>query len=306
MTAPRVWIDFAAFEAWYATLRDGLIAVPGVKHAHFFEWLKLGSPGAGPPPHPWPPEEDPLPTLESEPLLPVPSVSDAPPWETSPSEAAPSAAPAEDRATPVPEETTPRRRVRWTEPRAVADLVAYTDGSGTQAHLACGAGVVVVDGRPETVATWTGVEGVPWIGGGVVVLEVSWHLGLGTNNHAEVCAAGLALGVTDTPDWHAVPLEIRTDSTYVQGCLTAAHDPSPQRPNARVIGAARRRMRERADEHGEVWPARRVTVHHVEGHTGEPGNDRADALAGAARLRPPTPQIALARSPSTRITPEAP
>jgi ribonuclease HI len=299
-----------AFEAWYADLRRTQAAVPGVDQARFFQWLALGSPGSRPAPDPWPPRDEaegsPAPVGESENPA-AAELPEAPPWETETDATEPlPVAPFPDEAAAPADEHAPSprspRRARWSEPRPIADLVAYTDGSGTRAHLVCGAGVVIVDGRPETVSAWEGVEGVTWLGGGVVVLEVSRHLGLGTNNHAELCAAGLALGATDTPDWHALPLEIRTDSTYVEGCLTAPSDPEPHRPNARVIVAARRRMRERADEDGEVWPARRVAVCHVEGHTGEPGNDRADQLAGAARLRPPHPT----ERPESLTPPESP
>lgn len=136
-----------------------------------------------------------------------------------------------------------------------AELIAYCDGSGTQAHLPCGAGVVVYDGAD-------------------VVLEASRSLGLGTNNHAEVSAVRIALAITDTPAWRARPLVVRTDSMYAIGALTAPAAPPLGRPNARLISVTRGLM-----------VGRTVRFEHVRGHSGEPGNERADELAGLARLR---------------------
>lgn len=134
-------------------------------------------------------------------------------------------------------------------------LVAYCDGSGTMAHLPCGAGVVIYDV-------------------GEVVMEASRYLGPGTNNHAELSAVRVALAITDVPGWRERRLLVRTDSMYTIGALSAPHDPVPERPNARLIVATRR-----------LLVGRRVFFQHVKGHSGEPGNERADALAGLARLR---------------------
>lgn len=136
-----------------------------------------------------------------------------------------------------------------------AELIAYCDGSGTQAHLPCGAGVVILDGDD-------------------VVLESSRSLGLGSNNHAELSAIRVALAVTDVPGWRARPLVVRTDSMYAIGALTAPEAPAPERPNARLIIATRR-----------LLAGRSVRFEHVRGHAGEPGNERADFLAGLARRR---------------------
>lgn len=140
-------------------------------------------------------------------------------------------------------------------PDDAPELVAYCDGSGTQAHLPCGCGVVVVDQ-------------------GEVVLEASRALGLGTNNHAEISAARVALAVTDTPEWRTRPLVVRTDSMYTIGALTAPRAPAPERPNARLIAATRK-----------LLAGRVVRFEHVRGHSGEVGNERADELAGLARRR---------------------
>ena len=126
-------------------------------------------------------------------------------------------------------------------------LVVYTDGSGTVAHLPCGAGVVVYDGD-------------------VVMLEASRHLGLGTNNHAELSAVRVALAITEP--WRDRPLVIRSDSLYTIGALTAPCAPDEWRPNARLIGIIRRAL-----------VGRVVSFEHVRGHAGDIGNERADQLA---------------------------
>ncbi|MDO9016655.1 MAG: RNase H family protein [Deltaproteobacteria bacterium] len=133
------------------------------------------------------------------------------------------------------------------------NLVAYTDGSGTMAHLPCGAGVVVYD------------DGVP-------VLEASRPLGLGTNNHAELSAIRVALAITD--DWRHRPLTIRTDSEYCLGVLTAPRGPRSDQKNGRLIHLIRLAME-----------GRDVVFEFVKGHAKIEGNERADKLAGLARKR---------------------
>ncbi len=138
-----------------------------------------------------------------------------------------------------------------------APLVAYTDGSGTIATKPCGAGVVVYDGDD-------------------VVLEVSRHLGNGTNNRAELCGIGLALAVTDEPSMRVRALVIRSDSTYAIGAISAAHGPWDGAANAKLIRYVR-----------SLLVGRSATFEHVRGHAGVAGNERADKLAGLARLRIP-------------------
>ena len=140
-------------------------------------------------------------------------------------------------------------------------LVAYTDGSGTIATKVCGAGVVVYDGDP--VAS----ELAP-------VAEASRHLGLGTNNHAELSAVRVALYVTAQPPFVGRPLVIRTDSEYVITMCRWRGALDPERKNSALVNIIRRAL------HG-----RQVRFEHVAGHSGIPGNERADVLAGLGRVR---------------------
>lgn len=69
---------------------------------------------------------------------------------------------------------------------------------------------------------------------------------------------------------------VRTDSMYTIGALTAPHETPPDRPNARLIALVRKAL-----------ATRLVRFEHVKGHSGVAGNERADKLAGLARLRVP-------------------
>lgn len=140
-------------------------------------------------------------------------------------------------------------------PRDEGAIVAYTDGSGTVADQPCGIGVVLC-WRAE------------------VILEVSVGYDRGTNNAAELLAIRHALWAAGAGLMGRRPLEVRTDSMYCIDALRAAYDPHPRATNATLITAIRARIAERPG---------RVYFFHVRGHTGEPGNTRADQLAGRAR-----------------------
>jgi ribonuclease HI len=133
-------------------------------------------------------------------------------------------------------------------------LVAYTDGSGTIPTKPCGCGVVICDG-------------------GEIIAEASRHLGLGSNNHAEVSAVRVALWLTKDMDR---PLLVRADSDYAIKALTKEWDPWPTQPNARLITMTRAAM-----------VGRKVTFELVPGHDGIAGNERADALASIGRKTRP-------------------
>lgn len=139
-------------------------------------------------------------------------------------------------------------------PREPGALVAYTDGSGTIATEPCGAGVAIY---------W---QTSP-------IIEVSVPYEYGTNNSAELLAIRHALWATSAGQMRMRRVEIRTDSMYCITSLRAPYDPHPTACNAPLITAIRRRIEARGG----------VTFEHVRGHSGEPGNTRADQLAGRAR-----------------------
>lgn len=273
---PRVWTDMAAFDRWFETYRVGKSPVSGFELAAFFRWVTLGEPGSSPPPDPMPPYPADLPWPEERVRAREAPPAEVPWDDEPPSDGEPEVEP----GPPAPPRVLPPDL-----------LVAYVDGSGNKATGPSGAGVVIVDASPEALRDLGALEGAVVIEGtGVVVLEESMHLGNGSNNHAEVCAAGLALLLTDLPGWRERPLEIRTDSTYTQWALSRGADLPEARVNARIINAARRRQGPRPGPDGLALPPRRVSTFHVAGHAGEPGNERADALAGRARLAAPRPK----------------
>lgn len=210
-------------------------------------------------------------THTSMPRAPEMAASPAP---TPPATASPLAAPPSPTIEVLPADP-PKSSVASFErnPSPLAPLIAYTDGSGTRAHLPSGAGVVIYDGDAP-------------------ILEASRHLGLGTNNHAELSAVRVALAITDAPEHRARPLIVRSDSEYTIGALTSRWEPREGAANARLIAIIRKALRTRA-----------VTFEHVKGHAGIEGNERADKLAGLARLRTQSPATA---QPSTMPAPPAP
>ena len=119
-------------------------------------------------------------------------------------------------------------------------------------------------------------------GGAGVVTEDGEEISVGlpapvTNNIAELIGPYLAL-----IHWPGEDIEIVSDSEYVVKGATL------------YLPGWKRRGWRKADgkppENLEIWQAldeamrgRRVTFTWVRGHNGDPGNERADRLAGAAR-----------------------
>ena len=148
-------------------------------------------------------------------------------------------------------------RRAWTSTGTITSAAAaYVDGSGTIATKPCGAGVVIFDGP-------------------VAILEASPRCGNGTNNFAELMAVRFAVWMCSVAALRERRLLVRSDSMYAIESLCADADPPIGATNRDVIVATRTRITQR----GNVW------FEHVKGHSGNLGNERADVLAGLARLR---------------------
>lgn len=134
---------------------------------------------------------------------------------------------------------------------ALAETVSiWTDGSGNRADKPAGIGVVV---------DWPGRERI----------EVSEHIGLGTNNHAELSAIRRGLEIVSCLD---TPVAVFTDSAYSQTVLTRE---CRLAANVELVRAIWFDLRARRS-----W-----RIEHVEGHKGIELNERADKLAGAGRKK---------------------
>lgn len=147
-------------------------------------------------------------------------------------------------------------------------IVAYADGSGTRAYLPCGAGVVIYEGERGGID-----PDVP------ALLEASRHLGLGSNNHAELSAVRIALWLTTFPPFAGRPLIVRTDSDFAIGMVTGRYRCRETSPNRALTFLVRAALQDRD-----------VRFEHVRGHEGILGNERADRLANLGRLRPTLPR----------------
>lgn len=132
--------------------------------------------------------------------------------------------------------------------------LVYTDGSGTTAEKGAGVGVAVFEpGRaPRYIAE---------------------HVGKGTNNRAELCALLRALRAV--PDVTRKIL-VRSDSEYVIGSSTK---PWSAKYNVRLIEVIKESLALRNTEDLGL----RVQFEHVDGHSGEPGNESADLLSKIGR-----------------------
>ena len=124
-------------------------------------------------------------------------------------------------------------------------VIAYADGACSGNPGPAGLGVVVVDGD--------------------VRLEISEHLGQGTNNIAELTAIERVLDVVSDSKR---PVVIHTDSSYAIGVLSKGWK---AKANVALIERVRERLAKRP-----------VTLVHVRGHSGIELNERADELAREA------------------------
>ena len=140
------------------------------------------------------------------------------------------------------------------DPLMLPAIDVYTDGSGTRANLVCGAGVVMMEGER-------------------IVAEISRHLGNGTNNRAELSGVGAALRLLGESPWRGRRCVIRSDSSYTIDMLSSDREPTPEQTNGRLISVIRRMLPD----------SQRLSFELVKGHSGIPGNERADKLASMGR-----------------------
>ena len=125
-------------------------------------------------------------------------------------------------------------------------IVIYTDGASSGNPGPAGIGALLLFGGHEK--------------------ELSESIGIATNNVAELTAIKRALEELKRTD---LPVEIHTDSSYCIGVLTKGWKPNM---NSELIHGIRALMN-RFD---------RLRLIKTKGHSGIPGNERADSLATAA------------------------
>lgn len=127
-----------------------------------------------------------------------------------------------------------------------AAILAYADGACTGNPGPAGLGALIIDGEKR--------------------VELSEFLGEGTNNIAELTAI---LRVAERLEKEARTIEIRTDSQYAIGLLSKGWKAKANQALVAQCRAALSRVSS-------------VRFSYVAGHAGEPGNERADALAREA------------------------
>lgn len=134
-------------------------------------------------------------------------------------------------------------------------IVIYTDGASSGNPGPSGIGVVM---------TYNGHE-----------REISKYIGMATNNIAELTAVQAALQSLKRTD---LPVRIYTDSSYVCGLLISGWK---AQKNVTLVGAIKALMTRFTD----------LKIIKVKGHSGIPGNEKADALAtGAIEAREEKPE----------------
>lgn len=162
--------------------------------------------------------------------------------------------------------------------RRAADILARAASAGTDPDKSPDSSDLI-PGTPVVVYTDGACSGNPGpAGSGVVIMqeeriihEISRSLGKATNNIAELTAIKLALEYLQ--DGHqGSPITLYSDSTYCIGLLTKNWK---AKANVELVAE----LRELAAGFASL------TIRHVKGHSGHPGNERADELAvrGASR-----------------------
>jgi ribonuclease HI len=132
----------------------------------------------------------------------------------------------------------------------LTEVVAYCDGSGTNPRNAAGAGVFIQSTELEDP------------------LHLSFGLGNGTNNFAEIWAIHIA--IMHIPSNQA-KITIKSDSLYSIGALT--NGSWQIKLNQELISGIKADLRFRPN----------VSFEKVKAHSGVYGNEMADCLAGVAR-----------------------
>lgn len=121
----------------------------------------------------------------------------------------------------------------------------YTDGACSGNPGPAGSGVVVVQND-------------------IIIHEISESLGIATNNIAELTA--IKLGIEFVKAHRNTPVTLYTDSRYAIGILTMNWK---AKANVELVDSIRKLIKS-FDQ---------LKIKHVKGHSGHPGNERADLLA---------------------------
>ncbi|MCD6138398.1 MAG: reverse transcriptase-like protein [Deltaproteobacteria bacterium] len=135
-------------------------------------------------------------------------------------------------------------------------IVIYTDGASSGNPGPAGIGIVMRYGEHTK--------------------EISRHIGIATNNIAELMAIKVALEAVRTTD---IPVRLYTDSRYCYGLLILGWKP---RRNEALVAAIKKLMKRFQD----------LKIIKVEGHVGIAANEQADRLARAAARKKPRSNVA--------------